>query len=547
MEKTTKWLRAELLIFTIFAILNLLPFVSTRFFPSMDGASHLYNSNIINQLFFYNNALFHQFFMINPEPVPNWISHLAISLLTLIMPAFLAEKFLLIVILAGTPFAFRGMMHTLTPKNTLYSFLIFPFTHSMFFFFGFFNFCMGILFFFITLNYWLKHDQRGFGIPEVILLMVLIALTYFSHIVIFGILLIAIAVHIIARSVKEGIYDREEIGSVIRKFLKKTLLITLASLVPLILFVYFFYSRPGTREITYISRSDLISYLVTIRPLISLNPIIEGRETTWLFYLFVFLAGSGAVGFVIRLIKQHRLKHSSGVHPEAKILPGFHFWWLLATMTFLLLLYFSLPDAYGTASYTNLRIGLFFFLFLILFFATFRIPWYFGLIAAIGALYVNTTLIRYYTPHINDLSKLAVACNKASDHVAPNSLVLPIYCMDNWFTGHFVDYLAIDKPVVMVYNYECESGYFPVIWNEAAKPNYHLGNPDTPERHISFELVKGRPSLALDYVFILGQYDPGKDWFFTTLHKILTDDFTRVYETDNCSLYRNKFSRTRSH
>ena len=132
-----------------------------------------------------------------------------------------------------------------------------------------------------------------------------------------------------------------------------------------------------------------------------------------------------------------------------------------------------------------------------------------------------------------------MSCNKAADYVAPNSLVLPIYCMDNWFSGHFVDYLAVDKPIVMVYNYECLMGYFPVIWNEKEKPNYYMGDPANPSVFIDFELTKGRKSLPLDYVFIVGQLDPEKDWFFSKLHRVLTEKFTRVYATEGCSLYRN--------
>jgi hypothetical protein len=117
--------------------------------------------------------------------------------------------------------------------------------------------------------------------------------------------------------------------------------------------------------------------------------------------------------------------------------------------------------------------------------------------------------------------------------------------MDNWFTGHFVDYLAVDNPVVMVYNYECESGYFPVVWNMEKKPNYYLGNPADPARYINFEIIKGRQSIPLDYVFILGRIDPEKDWFFSTLHGILTEQFKCVYEAENCRLYRRNTIRSR--
>ena len=209
-------------------------------------------------------------------------------------------------------------------------------------------------------------------------------------------------------------------------------------------------------------------------------------------------------------------------------------------MSILLVLYFKLPDAYGTASYINLRIGFVFFLLTILWLSTFRIPWYFGLIAAITGLYVNTMLIRYNAGGIKEMGKLAVSCNKAADFIAPNSVVLPIYCLNKWFAGHFVDYLAIDKPIVMVYNYECESGYFPVKWNEKSKPNYYLGNPAIPEKFVNFELTKGNPYLRLDYVFIMGLCDPAEDRFFIKLNKILSEDFVRVYSADSCSLYKNK-------
>jgi hypothetical protein len=540
MENPKKWQRAELLIFTILAILNMLPFVATRFFPSMDGASHLSNSNIINQLVFHNNSLFHQFFMINPEPVPNWTSHLLISLFTLVMPAFLAEKILIVILLLGTPFIFRNLVHLVSPKKTLFSFLIFPFTHSMFFFFGFFNFCMAILFFLITLTYWLRHEHHVWGVKQIITLAILVALTYFSHLVVFGTLLIAMFVHSVTGAVMAMLCTNKEYRNILQQFIKKTLAIALAAIIPTILFAYFFYSRPGTREITFIGRQELINFLVTVRPIISLNPAVEGKLTVILFSLLVALSGIGVVYFLIRLVRKFSTKTPTEPGTGIQLLPGFNFWWLFSTMAVLIILYFKLPDAYGTASYTNLRIGFIFFLLVILWISTFRIPWYFGLIAAVTGLYVNTMLIRYYTPGINDLGKLAVSCNKAADFVSPNSLVLPIYCMDNWFTGHFVDYIAVDKPIVMVYNYECQSGYFPVKWNEKLKPNYFLGNPSTPEKYINFELTKGNPFLRLDYVFVVGHYDPNKDWFFSTLHKILTEDFVRVYEAENCSLYQNK-------
>jgi len=72
-------------------------------------------------------------------------------------------------------------------------------------------------------------------------------------------------------------------------------------------------------------------------------------------------------------------------------------------------------------------------------------------------------------------------------------------------------------------------------------PTIH-GNPADPSKYINMELTKDSrrfPGLCIR----CGQYDPNKDWFFTTLNKILTEDFIRVYEADNCSLYQNKLAK----
>jgi len=541
MLQTKKGQRIEWLIFIIVTIASMAPLLLTRFFPSLDGASHLSNTNIINQLLFYNNKLFQHFFILNPEPVPNWTSHFILALLKLFLPAFLAEKVLLVLLLTGIPFAFRSLMRTISPKNILYSYLIFPFTHPMFLFFGFFNFCIAILFFLITLNYWLKHEGGSWKPKKVIALAILVGFTYFSHVVIFGLLLIVIAARIVVVTFAAYLCKTSNFKQAAKLFVAQALAITAAAFVPLLLFVYFFYTRPGTRQITYIAREELIKYLYTVRPLISFNTVSEGKITVVLFLLLAALALTGMVFLIIRAIKLKNAENQTQKEEnDSKILPSIQGWWLMASSLILIFLYFSLPDAYGTASYTNLRIGYVLFLLIILWISTFRIPAWFGLIAAIGGLYVHIHLLAYYTPIVSDLGKMASSCNKAADKILPNTLVLPVYVMDNWFTGHFVDYIGVDKPVLLVYNYECMTGYFPVIWNKDAKPNFHLGPPAIPDDHINFEETPGRPSLSIDYVFIVGSYDPDKDWFFTTLHRILGKHFTLVYASEYCSLYHKK-------
>ena len=100
-DKIEKW------IFLLMTGINLFPVLIFKFFPTMDGAAHLYNSNLIGSLLFESNPQLNSFFCFNPEPVPNWTGHLFLSVFNCFLPAFIAEKVLLIFYFIGLPYAFR--------------------------------------------------------------------------------------------------------------------------------------------------------------------------------------------------------------------------------------------------------------------------------------------------------------------------------------------------------------------------------------------------------------------------------------------------------
>lgn len=543
--------------FALVTAANMLPFVATRFFPSMDGPAHLANANIINQLLFHGNDLFHSFFEINPEPVPNWTGHLVISLLSLVMPAFLAEKVLIVTLLTGIPYAFRKLLTGISPANSLLSFLIFPFTHSMFFIYGFFNFCIAILFFLITLQFWLSRKDRRWTVGSILLTFLLVSVTYFSHVVVFGVLLILIAVYIIVRSIMilrgkiaAGPQQPVAVGAqpmvtgshvaAFRYWLKNAAVITCASAAPLGLFIYFLISRPSSKNVVWVDTADLFGYLTTVRPLIALDPSKEGHITALIFYLLLFIFGAA---LYLHLYKKNTTipeKETGKQLPQESNEHRFNTWWLSASSVALLLLYFFIPDEFGKASYTNLRVALLFFITLILLLSTFRLAHRIAIASAVVMALINFMLIYTYLPSIWKYSRLAIACNNAANHITDNSLVLPVYTMNNWFTGHFTDYLAIDRPIVMAYNYECELGYFPVRWNEKDRPDYFLGNPADTSHFIEFRTPGKRPAISVGYIFVLGSFNPDKGLFYKRLFRIIRSDFETVYQERNCTLYRNK-------
>ena len=108
--------KIEKYIFFLILLLNLLPVLSYKFFPTMDGAAHLYNSNLINEMVLGNKEL-HQYYIFNSMPVPNWIGHIILSFFNLFLPAHIAERILLISFLIGLPLAFRSLLKTISIEN----------------------------------------------------------------------------------------------------------------------------------------------------------------------------------------------------------------------------------------------------------------------------------------------------------------------------------------------------------------------------------------------------------------------------------------------
>ena len=214
--------------------------------------------------------------------------------------------------------------------------------------------------------------------------------------------------------------------------------------------------------------------------------------------------------------------------------------WLFASLV-ILFLYFKLPDSDGSAGYVSVRLGLLFFLFLIIWFSTQNFQKWFSLLIITVVLYCNFKLNSYYITATNDLNDVAKECNNASEYILPNSIVLPINYSDNWLYAHFSNYLSVDKPMIILENYECGTGYFPLKWNEASIPNTLLGS--TPSNKLSCLQWKSNaqnPTRPIDYVFVLGNMDAKADSCNQEIKQILSDNYSLTYHTDNCKLYQLK-------
>jgi hypothetical protein len=531
--------RLELLLFIAIMVLNVIPFISLKIFPSLDGASHLANANVIRHLLFSNNTFLPQFFSINPEPVPNWTGHAFLALLMTIMPAWIAEKIMIALMLILMPFAFRRLIQTLSPGIPWLSYLIFPFTHSMFLIYGFYNFNISIILFLFTLNFFLRRKDRWVRFSNLLILGLLLALTYFSHILTFGLLGISLLLWIIVSACNASMDDPEQRKRIVwGRILKQSALLMLSAIIPLALSAWFFTVRSSSGEIAYLPESELFSKWIHLKPLRSMDGIAESKSIRFLAWLFISLILFVMIRmqFLNTFHSRKHLNHEAGIPKAENTI--YSFWFFIVFFGFLLL-YMVAPDSFGSGSYISDRICFIALLILILWLSAMRIPVWILILAAMIGVGVNFKHVTVLKEKLTFHHPLALACSNASKKIPGNVQVLPVNMLHHFFTGHFADYLATDKPVVMVYNYECSFGYFPLVWNKEKRPNYFIGDSLRPkDLYIPFELEKGRPFRKVDYIFLLGTYDTTGQPFFITLDRILKEDATLVYQADSCQLFR---------
>jgi len=159
--KLKKFHLIECIVFALVALINLWPITYGKFFPTLDGAAHLHNAQLIQSLLYEGSSALHQVYMFTPEVVPNWTGHFLLAGLNSFLPAFVAEKVFLLIYLIGLPCSFRFFIKKINSPNILLSYLIFPFCYTFLFLLGFYNFSLGILFLFLSLGLWIQIKQAG--------------------------------------------------------------------------------------------------------------------------------------------------------------------------------------------------------------------------------------------------------------------------------------------------------------------------------------------------------------------------------------------------
>ena len=81
-------------LFVVLLLLHILPLWIFAYFPSQDGASHVYNGLVLKEFGKHENYKMRDAWQLNITVFPNWLSHIMLAAFLYVFPPVIAEKVL---------------------------------------------------------------------------------------------------------------------------------------------------------------------------------------------------------------------------------------------------------------------------------------------------------------------------------------------------------------------------------------------------------------------------------------------------------------------
>jgi len=511
-------------VFFLVAIIYLIPVGMFKYVGSLDGPQHLLTSNIIAGLL-SGSDFYGQFFQFNPPVIGNSLGNYILGVLNLILPAWMAEKILLISYLMAFFYGFRYLVVSIKGKADYKLLVIFPFAFHTLFLLGYYNYSIAVAFMFFSLGYLIRKD-RNRKPATFIILTLLFTLTYYAHVVVFGILLLLSATYLSYNFICERIDGNKR---ALVKFLKRVVYYSLAVL-PGVVLTWFYYSMmPDTaRSPVPVDGFNRIQYLLDFDLL-----VVFFKETGNHFSRVIMI--SLLIAVILILITRSK-KTGNPDMPEGFVKGRFNFWLFASVLLFAA--FFFVPNHMSLP----VRMAIPAVLLLIVWIAiqeTHRLITL-GLVVLINLMSAG---LRYYQMsehhHLDEMIREIVAME---DQIPDNTLVYTANYSDNWVMYHFENYLGTEKKLVDL-NSPSVNEVFAVNWKSAERPFLFMGARNS----INVSMVNNKsgfyPVMVAEYVMIF-DYDRFKKADDSDpLAELIRRDFQEISISPNRKVGLLKFNR----
>ena len=363
----------------VLMVLHLLPVWGFKYFPTQDGASHIYNSYVVKEYHNHENYRLREVYELNATVFPNWTSHALLLLLLYIFPPLVCEKIVLTLCIGLLPLSLFYFLNGIQKRNMVFGLLGFLYAYNYLLHMGFYNFVLSMSLFFFTLGYWWRVKDQ-LRLANIVVIYVLLLVTYLTHYHSYALLIMSLTFFALFSSgydALRGVWGHKETSQPLMHRLKegvvtlKPALAFIGSLIPayFILFSYYFYlSNAHGSDGNYKGSEWLNDYFFSMKSLVSFRDdhVLIGRV------LLVFFA----IALVLTIINRIRQSHQFRESEESKE-AGERIWTRVVTQMdgFLIMaiaitaMYFIAPWSGYSGGWINDRFHLYIFLVLLPFFA----------------------------------------------------------------------------------------------------------------------------------------------------------------------------------
>ena len=265
---------------------------------------------------------------------------------------------------------------------------------------------------------------------------------------------------------------------------------------------------------------ELIKWINDARPLIVFDYAGEEIITEQFFHILLVL-----------LILSFFLKNKANEVKQAISFKKADVFSIPILLAFVLL--FIIPNGSGAGMMSD-RFSLMIYILGLVWIVSRAVQSKFNVIAIVFVLVLHFGLLfKHLNGTIKNLDKDAQTIHYAANFVSNNSIVLPINLSDNWMEPHFSNYLGVDKPIIILENYEANVGWFPTRWNTDKLPNIMLGEKNSVCGITWYSNSEAKNIRQINNVLLYGDTRKLDDQNWEELKTILTNDFKLRYRSED--------------
>ncbi len=466
-----------------------------------DGPCHLYNARIMHDLWQGSNtALYQRFYDLVYTADPNSMSTFVLASLLYVAKGAVAEKIFLSLYVLVYVTGFCALLRKISNGNSYWQLSVFIFVFTYALSKGFYNFSFGIAFYFWMVWAWLHYMDKRSAIKAV-LFFVCCTLTFFTHLLPFVLGVITCASLLLSFTASGNSTKGKSSTQV---FLARNGFTFALLIAPFIVLAVLFTGREGGLRLHLSPHPYRLVELIEFKYIIN----IVNTERLWAAIAGIILSLLSVIALVNGLRKLAIHKYD-----------GF----LLALLVAVFVYTFFPEDFMGRAIIISIRVQLFVFIIVVCCIA-YRLPPGRITNAAAVALFVCFLVLSGYRIGCRQVADAALNDYlSAASHIPNGSSVLPfdfsptgkdkegnLIADRNAIFHHAAQYLAADRPLIVLDNYEANMGYFPVRWKPEVNPYNHLSKEEGIEGLPPFARIAAfhqQTGVAIDYV-LFWCYDP---------------------------------------